>query len=85
MGVNTVSFKPAFKFKGQAEPSTNGQAFATYDEAYKSAEQRFQVWTMPTEFLVIESDEPVNYRWDEHLGNVNITEGVANLAKSVSL
>lgn len=65
-----MSFKPAFKFKGQALPSTNGQAFATYEEAHKSAEQRFMFWTMPEDFLVVESDEPVNYRWDDALGNV---------------
>jgi hypothetical protein len=79
-----MSFKPAFKFKGQAEPSTNSQAFATYDEAHKSAEQRFRVWTMPEDFCVIESDEPVNYRWDDHLGNVMLDSEHALMAAKVT-
>lgn len=72
-----MSFKPAFMFRGQKEPSTNQQAFATHDEAYKSAENRFMVWTMPESFLVIESDEPVNYRWDDLTGDEMVNREAA--------
>lgn len=65
-----MSYKPAFILPGESKPCTNGQAFATHDEAYKSARSRFMVWTMPTDFTVVESEEPVNYRWDEQLGDV---------------
>lgn len=67
-----MSYKPAFFFHGQTEPSLNGQAFATYDEAYASAQARFSVWTMPSDFGVVESDEPVNYTWiDGHDQMIN--------------
>lgn len=69
-GGIAMSYKPAFIFAGQAEPSTNGQAFATYQEAFASAEARFRAWTMPTDFAVITSDEPVNYVWDVERGDV---------------
>jgi len=62
--TNTVTYKPAFKFAGQFAPSTNALAFASYDEAYANAADKFRVWTMPISFLVVESSEPVNYRYD---------------------
>lgn len=66
----TTSYKPAFKFTGQEELGTNAQAFATRREAELSAEARFQRWTMPIGWDVIESGEPVNYRYDDQKGDV---------------
>ena len=57
-----MSFKPGFKLPGEPDLCTNAQAFATYEEAEASAQARFMVWTMPTDYGVVESDEPVNYR-----------------------
>jgi hypothetical protein len=64
-----MSFKPGFTFSNEP-PCFNQQRFATYEEAEKSAEARFAVWTTPTGWFVEESDEPVNYRWDEARGSV---------------
>ena len=66
-----MSFKPMFQF-GPNETKGNAQAFATYDEAAASAAARFMVWTMPTGFEVQESDERMNYRWDDDAGDVPI-------------
>jgi hypothetical protein len=66
-----MSFKPGFTFSSEP-PCFNGQRFATYAEAEKSAESRFQRWTTPTGWFVEESDEPVNYRWDDEKGDVHL-------------
>jgi len=59
-----MSWKPAFIIPGEAKPCTNGEVYATKAEALASAEQRFMVWTVPTDFTAVESDEPVNGVWD---------------------
>ena len=58
-----MNWKPAFFFKNQDTPSTNAEVYATKEEALASAEARFMVWTMPTDFTAVETDEPVNYKW----------------------
>jgi hypothetical protein len=66
-----MSYKPGFNFKTEG-PVFNEQRFATYEEAQKSAEARFQRWTTPTGYGVFQSDDPVNYRWDDEAGDVPI-------------
>ena len=68
-----MSFKPMFQF-GPNETKGNAQAFATFDEAAASAAARFMVWTMPTGWEVQESDETVNYRFDDIDGDIAIRE-----------
>lgn len=58
-----MSWKPAFKIQGKW--CYNGQAFATEEEAKASAASRFMVWTMPEDYAAHESEEPVNYRWED--------------------
>ncbi len=58
-----MNWKPAFIIPGETKPCTNGEVYATKAEALASAEQRFMVWTMPTEFTAVETDEPVNGVW----------------------
>jgi hypothetical protein len=65
------NWKPAFIFRGQADPCTNGEVYATRDEAIQSAGQRFMVWTMPEDFTAVESDEPVNRVWITGQGSVS--------------
>lgn len=64
-----MPWKPAFIIPGEDKPATNAQVFATRDEALASAQARFMVWTMPSDFTAVETDEPVNYvrraGWDE--------------------
>lgn len=57
------NWKPAFILPGEAKPCTNGEVYATKVEALASAEQRFMVWTMPTDFTAVETEEPVNGVW----------------------
>lgn len=59
-----MSFKPEFQTGSDPKWYSNAQAFETYDEAYASAAARYQVWTLATAFRAVESDEPVNYKWD---------------------
>ena len=56
-----VSYAPIFKFGGD-EYHANSQRFATEQEAYSSAYDRFHVWTMPTDFGTRATSDPVNYR-----------------------
>jgi hypothetical protein len=64
-----MSYKPGFTFSTEP-PCFNAQRFATHAEAEASARSRFANWTTPTGWFVEESDEPVNYRWDDARGNV---------------
>lgn len=63
------SWKPYFEFPN-GEWAGNNQAFATKEEAEASAHARFMVWTMPVGYEARESNEDVNYRWDEQQGDV---------------
>ena len=66
-----MSYKPMFEFAND-EIVGNAQRFATYDEALKSAQARFMVWTMPKGYLVQESEDPVNYAWDDVQGDLRL-------------
>lgn len=68
-----VSYAPMFEF-GPDETKGNAQRFATYQEAYESAEHRFMVWTQPTGFTVEETSDPVNYRWSPVEFDVRLPE-----------
>ena len=60
------SFKPAVE--GVGEPGkfhTNNLAFATHEEAERSAKDLMSRWMLVTNWSVVESDQPVNYRLDE--------------------
>jgi hypothetical protein len=68
-----MSFKPEFQVVNDKKFYTNGQNFATREEAEESARSRFFRWTAATAWMVNEyPDEefPVNYRWDEEKGDV---------------
>lgn len=65
------SYKPMFVFS-DGKAYGNAQRFATYNEAYRSAQARFAVWTMPQDYLVEASDDAPNYVRDE-LGDHPIT------------
>ena len=64
-----INYKPQFIFPGD-ERQTNAQVFATYHEAYDSAQNRFMSWTMPTGFDVVETEKPVNYTFDAKKGDI---------------
>jgi hypothetical protein len=58
-----MSWRPQFKVHG--EWGGNAQRFATKEEAEASAKARYSVWTMPSDWRAIESDDPVNYAWQD--------------------
>jgi hypothetical protein len=62
-----MSYKPVFVMD-DGERASNAQRFKTEEEALLAAFARFRVWTMPVDYGVDESSDPVNYRWDENLG-----------------
>lgn len=70
-----MSFKPEFQVGTDPKFYGNAQAFATEAEALASAQARFNVWTMATGFRAVESDEPVNYRWEDGVGDVPVSRG----------
>jgi|TARA_R110000765_G_scaffold176121_1_gene281110 hypothetical protein len=66
-----ASFRPMFHF-GENEIKGNAQRFATRDEAEGSASERFRNWYMPTDWSVEKSNDPVNYIWMSHTGDVSL-------------
>lgn len=60
-----MSFKPQVQVHGEGDKwHSNGLAFATRGEAEANASDLFGRWTMATGHRAIESDQPVNYRWE---------------------
>ena len=76
-----MSFKPSVSTDGGATFNENALAFATREEAETSAKDLMARWMLVTDWRVIESDQPVNYRlrFDGALEAVDgrISEGVA--------
>lgn len=58
-----MNYKPQFHF-GTTERQTNAQVFATRREAEASAFKRFCEWSQPTDYGVIETLDPVNYKFE---------------------
>lgn len=76
-----MSFKPEVSTDGGRTFHQNALAFATRDEAETSARDLMSRWMLVTDWRVVESDQPVNYRlrFDGALEAVDgrIGEGVA--------
>ena len=58
------SFKPEVLVDGQW--STNGLRFATAEEAYGSVMLLRMRWWVPTDGRATESEDPVNYRFENN-------------------
>jgi hypothetical protein len=68
-----MSWKPVWKVAGEGDKwCKNAQVFATEEEAMNSARRRFQVWSACYDYNVLESNDKVNYRWDNEKGDVHI-------------
>jgi hypothetical protein len=63
-----MSFKPVIKTRQDKDWVRNGQVFATASEAMSTARNLEARWTAVTDIDVIESDEPVNYKWTDGVG-----------------
>ena len=59
-----MSYKPEFKTVNGPGWYGNNLAFATKEEAEKSASITFYNWSICTGYQVVESTQPVNYRFD---------------------
>jgi hypothetical protein len=68
-----VSFRPMFEFAG-GEVQGNALRFATNAEAYGNAQDKFMAWTMPENFHVEKSLDPVNYTWSQDGGTVEVAK-----------
>ena len=61
-----MSFKPQVKVLNNSDKwSENNLAFATYEEALRSAFDLMNRWYLVTDYRAVESDRPVNYRLDD--------------------
>lgn len=61
-----MSYKPAVEVMNEpGKYHTNNLAFATREEAERSAKELMARWMLVTNWSVVESDQPVNYRLDE--------------------
>jgi hypothetical protein len=68
-----MNYRPMFEFTS-GERLGNAEAYATKAAALASAKARFMVWTMPTGYDTDETDDPVNYRWDDETGRVRLAD-----------
>ena len=57
-----MSFKPEVSTDGGRTFQQNALAFATREEAETSARDVMSRWMLVTDWRVVESDQPVNYR-----------------------
>jgi hypothetical protein len=57
-----MSFRPMFHFDG-GEVTGNSLYFATRAEAEASAYDKFQVWTLPHDWSVMETNDPVSHAY----------------------
>jgi hypothetical protein len=50
----------------------NALRFATREEAEANVRDLYSRWSLVTDTRVVESDDPVNYRWDNAQGLIRI-------------
>ena len=55
------SYKPEFQIQGQWYD--NAVRFATYEEALANARDKYQRWTVPTDYRAVSCEDPPNYRY----------------------
>lgn len=48
--------------------ATNALRFATKSEAEKAGHELLSRWWVPVDSRAVESDDPVNYKFDDNLG-----------------
>jgi hypothetical protein len=60
-----MSFKPEVIADSSGQWCGNALRFATREEAEANVRDLMMRWFAVRETRVIESDDPVNYRWDE--------------------
>lgn len=61
-----MGFKYGMTFSDQKEPSYNSVVLATRKEAEGAAKELMGRWFVPTGWIVIETDKPVNYQFKDY-------------------
>ncbi len=74
-----MSYRPMVSTGGAF--AGNALRFATEAEALASAKELYHRWYLCVDYRADESEDPVNYRWDEKRGNVplEVVDAVPNL------
>jgi hypothetical protein len=63
-----MSWKPEVIADASGTWAGNGLRFATKEEAEGNVRNLMMRWFAVREWRVVESDDPVNYRWDPETG-----------------
>jgi hypothetical protein len=71
-GHMAASWKPEVIADSSGQWCGNGLRFATKEEAEKNVSNLASRWMMVQETRVVESDDPVNYRWVDGQGLVAV-------------
>lgn len=72
-----MSYAPEVRVRGEGDEFYgNSLRFATREEAEGNVADLASRWALVEETRVVESNDPVNYRWDEDLGLVRINREV---------
>ena len=61
-----MGFKYGMTFSDQKEPSYNSVVLATRKEAEGAAKELMSRWFLPTGWIVIETDKPVNFQFKDY-------------------
>jgi hypothetical protein len=67
-----VSYKTQLKVVNDKKFYDNAIRLATPEEAKNYGEHKLDTWSAAVEYQVVESDDPVNYRWDIVEGLVKV-------------
>jgi len=68
-----MSWKPEVVADRGGDWCGNALRFATKEEAEKNARDLMSRWMLVQKWRVVESDDPVNYQWDDNLGLIELT------------
>ena len=69
-----MSFKPEVQTDRTGKWYGNALRFATREEAEKSVQDLERRWLLVHSTRVTESDDPVNYQWDDAVGLMRIKQ-----------
>lgn len=69
-----MSFKPEVQTDSSGNWYSNALRFATRDEAEKNVKDLASRWLLVIGTRVSESEDPVNYRWDDTIGLVMLKD-----------
>lgn len=67
-----MNWKPEVQVNGADVWSGNALVFATKEEAEKNVRNLEMRWLLVTGTRVVETDAPVNYKWDDKEGLVAV-------------